>query len=110
MFDGITELLDGQDESASADFAREWFKKNGQPPSLKNERLQQLWTLLTGDEVQKQDWWKAYTEHVGRRHGIVHRGTESTKAEADESLKATDAFRAQVALKVKEALQATGTT
>jgi hypothetical protein len=104
VFDGITELLEAQGESPVADFARSWFEKSGRTPSLKDDRLRELWTLLTGDKVQEQDWWHAYSEHLVRRHGVVHRGTEPTKAEADESLKATDAFRAHVRTKLNEAL------
>lgn len=104
VFDGINELLEAQGESPAADFARLWFERSSRTPSLKDDRLQELWTLLTGDKVQEQDWWHAYSEHLVRRHGVVHRGTEPTEAEADESLKATDAFRAHVTAKLNEAL------
>ncbi len=105
VFDGITELLDAQGESPAADFTRLWFERSSRTPSLKDDRLQELWTLLTGDKIQEQDWWHAYSEHVVRRHGAVHRGTEPTKAEAEESLKATDAFRAHFTTKLNEALR-----
>lgn len=103
VFDGINELLEAQEESPTVDFARVWFERSSRTPSLKDDRLQELWTLLTGDKVQEQDWWRAYSEHLVRRHGVVHRGTEPTKAAADESLKATDAFRAHVTAKLNEA-------
>ncbi len=83
-----------------------WFEKSGQTPSLIDDRLRQLWTLLTGDKVQGQDkWWDDYRKHVVRRHGIVHRGYEPTKAEADESLKATDAFRTHISLQIVKVLE-----
>lgn len=102
--DGITELLDAQEESPAADFARLWFEKSSRTASPKEDRLRDLWILLTGDEIGARDWWREYTEHLVRRHGVVHRGTEPTKSEADESLKATDAFRVHITQVLNEAL------
>jgi hypothetical protein len=104
VFEGINELLDAQGESPISEFARSWFERSSRTPSLKDDRLQELWTALTGDKIQKQDWWHGYSEHLVRRHGVVHRGTEPTEAAADESLKATDAFRTHVTVKLNETL------
>lgn len=104
VFDAITELLVAQGESASANFARHWFDTSSQTQSLNDDRLQRLWTFLTGDKAQSQVWWDAYKKHIGRRHGIVHRGYEPTAAEASESLRATADFRAHIAARLSAAL------
>lgn len=106
VFDGINELIDAHSGTPTGEFARTWFGRNGQTPSLRDDRLQDLWTALTGDEVQKQDgWWDAYCKHIVRRHGVVHRGTEPTESEARESLVAADAFRSHVEATLENALK-----
>jgi hypothetical protein len=105
VFEGFTDLLEAQGESPSADFARLWFQKC-RTTSMTDDRLRELWTLLTGDKIQEQhQWWPAYKDHVGRRNGAAHRGTEPTKAQAEESLKATDAFRTHVSLQIVKVLE-----
>jgi hypothetical protein len=96
VYEAITDILAALQDAPGADFARGWFKKYGQPPSLRDQRLQQLWTSLTADAIQGHDWWDAYSKHVVRRHGVVHRGAQVTRAEAEESLSTTAQFRDHV--------------
>lgn len=39
-----------------------------------NPRLQELWAVLSGEDVNKTAWWQRYTEHRKRRNGAVHTG------------------------------------
>jgi hypothetical protein len=104
VFDGITELIESNGDTATGDMARAWFDQCGQAPSMRDERLQKLWTVLTGDKVQEKPWWAAYKGHTVRRHGVVHRGTEPAKSEARDSLDAAAAFRGHIKAKLDDAL------
>ncbi len=109
-FDAINELLTAGSGAVTLLFASRWFAKNNKTPSLNEDRLRDLWNALAEDEIQSTEWWASYKDHLGRRHGIVHRGAVPTEGEAEQSLKATDAFRTHVSLKIQEALQQNGST
>ena len=56
--------------------------------NLANKRVRKLYTALTGDEIQKQAFWKRYTDSAERRNRIMHQGAAAARDEAEESLKA----------------------
>ena len=56
--------------------------------NLANEKHRNLYTALTGDEVQKQPFWQDFKNSATRRNRIIHQGAIVGKAEAEESLKA----------------------
>jgi hypothetical protein len=57
--------------------------------NLANKRLRNLYNAVTGDEIQKQSFWPAFTESATLRNKAVHEGKIVTKAEAEASFKAT---------------------
>ncbi len=69
--EAITDILAALEETAGAQFARYWFQKNGQTPSLKDQRAQQLWTSLTGDTIQGHDWTRRFVSSSGP---VTHAG------------------------------------
>ncbi len=64
---------------------QEWIKKRGRPFGLTNQSSQALYTALTNDEIQKAAFWTRYTQHVTRRHHVVHRGEPVDTPQAEES-------------------------
>ena len=56
--------------------------------NLANERVRNLYNALTGDQIQKQSFWKAFKESASRRNAAVHKGSIMTKEEAEASYKA----------------------
>ena len=53
--------------------------------NLANDRLQKLYTALTGDEVEKAGFWQRFKESAARRNKIVHSVIPVTKVEAEKS-------------------------
>jgi hypothetical protein len=63
--------------SGTPDALREWITardQRGRSYSPASERIQRLWTALTGDEVQKAPWWSDYIKLVRARDAFVHSG------------------------------------
>lgn len=56
--------------------------------NLANPRVCKLYNAVTGDQIQKQSFWQAFTESATRRNQAVHGGRIVTKAEAEASYKA----------------------
>jgi hypothetical protein len=105
-FEAITDLLKLSSEGGSTlSFATAWFEKNNRTPSLRDDRLRDLWNALAADQIQEARWWSSYQTHVVRRHGIVHRGSEATKSEAEHSLQASADFIEHVASKLQGILE-----
>ena len=78
----ITEEL--RKQTTSLDLA-EWVLDRSKPFALQNASAS-LYVLLTGDEIQRQDFWDRYARHVKRRHGVVHRGEDVERSLAEESV------------------------
>jgi hypothetical protein len=57
--------------------------------NLANERIQNLYTALTGDNIKLPN---GFDLSSGRRNRIVHEGASVTKQEAEESFKACSAL------------------
>jgi HEPN domain-containing protein len=62
--------------------------------TLNDRRTQALIHEVTGgfapERFKNLDWWPAYSAHLLRRHAIVHRGANVTRADAAASLEAVD--------------------
>lgn len=57
--------------------------------NLGNNKIRRLYTALTGDEIQKENFWQKFKKSTTRRNEIVHRGKIFEKSEAEESFEAT---------------------
>ena len=55
-----------------------------------NDKVKKRYKVLFGHRIQDEPFWQPLTEHVARRHGIVHSGEEATPKEADESIAAVE--------------------
>ena len=88
------------DRSLSDSFARKGIQYLEDPVSdllsgynLANERIRNLYTALTGDDIQNQPFWQKFKESAKRRNEIVHKGRIVTdKTEAEESFYAVKAL------------------
>lgn len=56
--------------------------------NLANPKIGNLFIALTGKQIRKQSFWKAFERSAGRRNKIIHGGFKVGKAEAEEALKA----------------------
>jgi hypothetical protein len=56
--------------------------------NLANDRVRNLYNVVTGNEIEKQSFWQTFKESATRRNKAVHKGKIVTKAEADASFKA----------------------
>jgi hypothetical protein len=57
--------------------------------NLANDRVRNLYNVVTGNEMEKQSFWEAFKESATRRNQAVHKGRIVTRAEAEASFKAT---------------------
>ena len=64
--------------------------------SLSNERLRRFYTALTGDEIQKQPFWREFDKLATRRNDILHRGKIIGKDDANKSLEVAHTFVAHL--------------
>ena len=53
--------------------------------NLNNDRIRELYTALTGDEVEKTSFWEKFKASAKRRNNIIHSALMVAKAEAEES-------------------------
>jgi hypothetical protein len=53
---------------------------------VKDDSFKAVWTSLTRDKIQRQDWWANYHEHLGRRNAIVHKGRHASSQDAGDSM------------------------
>jgi hypothetical protein len=60
--------------------------------NLASQKVQQFYTALTGDAVQREPWWSDFKDSSKRRNDIVHEGRKATDAEAATSLSVCDTF------------------
>jgi len=55
-----------------------------------NERVQRLWTALTGDAISDAPGWAAYKEGTKRRHAFVHRAAAVSEEQAENFIAAAE--------------------
>ncbi len=56
--------------------------------NLADDRTRELYTVLTGDDIQEQPFWQQFKEFVALRNQIVHSNKIASRAEAEAALKA----------------------
>jgi len=59
--------------------------------SFLQKRNRNRYNLVTGDEIQKQGFWKELLESTDRRNCIVHRGLQVSATDAESSFSAVGA-------------------
>jgi hypothetical protein len=65
--------------------------------NLANDKVRNLYTSLTGDEIQGQPFWGDFIRSAKRRGNILRKGLIVSRADAEESFKAANDFLAHVA-------------
>jgi hypothetical protein len=76
----------------------EWIRTaRGRSYSPKNDRIRDLWTALTADDLKTADGWSDYKGLVNRREDFVHAGTRPTEAEARAFIEAVSKLVKHVA-------------
>jgi hypothetical protein len=56
--------------------------------NLANERIRNIYSAITGNEIQKQPFWHAFKESAKRRNEVIHAGLILRYSEAEASMKA----------------------
>jgi hypothetical protein len=57
----------------------------GQSFSADSDRIQALWTALTGDRLAAAAWWRNYADRVRKRDRFVHEGQPVGSSQQAES-------------------------
>jgi hypothetical protein len=60
--------------------------------NLATPRIRELYSALTGDEIQKQPFWQAFKTSATLRNNIVHNGKIAARSDAESSITAATAF------------------
>jgi hypothetical protein len=55
-----------------------------------NERVQDLWTSLTGDTISDAPGWAAYKQGTKQRHAFVHRAAPVSEQQAEDFIAAAE--------------------
>ena len=84
--DAMRTLLEGH----ASDGLFPWLIGRISSYTLVDDATRNLWNKLTQTEIQSQDWWSAYREHVRRRNAIVHAGE---RVDGDAARSSLDAAR-----------------
>ncbi len=69
---------------------REWVGTSVTSWSPTNERVQRLWTALTGDEISDAPSWAIYKEGTKQRHAFVHRAAAVSGEQAEDFITAAE--------------------
>jgi hypothetical protein len=64
--------------------------------SLDNHKVRTRYNNLTGDTIENQPFWTAFTSAATLRHHAVHRGRIATRAEAEAAIEAARALVAHL--------------
>jgi hypothetical protein len=64
--------------------------------NLANEKVWNLYTRLSGDEIQDQPFWGNFIRSAKRRDHIIRKGLIVGRADAEESIKAASDFLAHL--------------
>jgi hypothetical protein len=65
--------------------------------NLANDKVLNLYTRLTGDEIQAQPFWGGFIRSAKRRDDLIRKGLIVGRADAEESIKAASDFLAHLA-------------
>jgi hypothetical protein len=86
---------------------REWVGTSVSSWSPTNERVQGLWTALTGDRITEAPGWPAYKQGTKLRHAFVHRAAPVPQEQAESFIAAAEQVMSHV---VNVMTTAAGTT
>jgi hypothetical protein len=75
--------------------------------SFANPRVLRVYCALTRDDPRKANWWQRWLDSRRDRHAVAHRGTQMTRAQADEAITVAEEYIKHVTEKVKAALEPT---
>ena len=64
--------------------------------NLANDKVWNLYSTLTGDEIQEQPFWTIFLRSAKRRDNIIRKGLIVGRADAEESIKAASDFLAHL--------------
>jgi len=67
---------------------------NGYNPA--NEMVRNLYTSVTGDEIQEQPFWGNFSRSAKRRDNIIRKGLIVGRTDAEESIKSASDFLAHL--------------
>jgi hypothetical protein len=60
--------------------------------NLATQRIRELYSALTGDQIQQQKFWQGFTDSSKLRNSIMHNGKIAVRQEAEASLAAATAL------------------
>jgi len=63
---------------------------------LANEKVRNLYTSLTGDQIQEQPFWEGFIRSAKRRDNIIRKELNVGRAAAEDSFKAANDFLAHL--------------
>ena len=91
------------ERSLSDSFARKGIQSLQEPMAdvlngynIANDKVRNLYTSLTGDEIQEQPFWDGFLRSAKRRDNIVRKGLVVGRTDAEESLAAAGDFLAHL--------------
>jgi len=64
--------------------------------NLANDKIRNLYTSLTGDQIQGQPFWGSFIRSAKRRDNIIRKGLLVGRTDAEESIKAASDFLAHL--------------
>jgi len=64
--------------------------------NLATPRIRELYSALTGDEIQKQPFWPPFTTSAKLRNSIMHNGKIASLSDAESSISAATALVAHL--------------
>lgn len=91
------------EQSLSDSFARKGIQSLEEPVAdvlngynLANDKVRNLYTSLTGDEIQEQPFWGNFIRSAKRRDNIIRKGLIVGRSDAEESFKTANDFLAHL--------------
>lgn len=78
--------------SKGIQYLEKWMSNalNGYQPT--NDKIKELFTVLTGEKIQDQDFWMKFKNSWQCRKQFVHGGVQVEEIDAEDSLKACTAL------------------
>jgi hypothetical protein len=64
--------------------------------SLSNDKVRNIYTSLTGDEIQERPFWGGFVRSAKRRDNIIRKGLLVGRTDAEESIRAASDFLAHL--------------
>jgi hypothetical protein len=64
--------------------------------NLSNDKVRNIYTSLTGDEIRERPFWGSFVRSAKRRDNIIRKGLIVGRTDAEESLRAASDFLAHL--------------